>query len=217
MDKKSHGDKYMKKTNKEQQLLQFIKEHLNNFGYPPTVREMCHAVKVSSTSTIAYYMQKLEQDGYIKKNPNKNRAIEIVDKSSNLTPITFSDTNDYIRIPLLGVVTAGQPILAVEQYDEYFMVSPNLFHGEGLFMLTVSGESMINAGIFDGDKVVIKQTPYAENGEIVAAMIDGYSTIKRFYKENGAYRLQPENDSMQPIYTDHVEILGKVVGLVRKF
>lgn len=206
----------MKKTNKEEQLLQFIKEHLNNFGYPPTVREMCHAVKVSSTSTIAYYIDKLEQDGHIRKNPNKNRAIEVVDKTID-EPSFMQNNKEFIRIPLLGVVTAGQPILAVEQHDEYFMVSPNLFRGEGLFMLTVSGESMINAGIYDGDKVVIRQTPTADNGDIVAALIDGSSTIKRFYKENGVYRLQPENDTMQPIYTDHVEILGKVIGLVRKF
>ncbi len=206
----------MKKANKEQQLLQFIKEHLNNFGYPPTVREMCHAVKVSSTSTIAYYIDKLEQEGYIKKNPNKNRAIEIVDRFDAVQP-TMQYDHDMIRIPLLGVVTAGQPILAVQDYEEYYMVSPNLFRGEELFMLTVSGESMINAGIHDGDKVVIKRCASAENGEIVAALIDGSSTIKRFYKENGRYRLQPENDAMEPMYFDELSILGKVVGLVRRF
>ena len=206
----------MKKANKEQQLLQFIKEHLNNFGYPPTVREMCHAVKVSSTSTIAYYIDKLEQEGYIKKNPNKNRAIEIVDRFDAVQP-TMQYDHDMIRIPLLGVVTAGQPILAVQDYEEYYMVSPNLFRGEELFMLTVSGESMINAGIHDGDKVVIKRCASAENGEIVAALIDGSSTIKRFYKDDGRYRLQPENDAMEPMYFDELSILGKVVGLVRRF
>ena len=118
---------------------------------------------------------------------------------------------------MVGKITAGEPILAVENTEEYFLASPSLFRGDGLFILTVSGESMINAGIFDGDKIVIRQQSSAENGEIVAALIDGMATVKRFYKEDDRYRLQPENDAMGPIYTDHVEILGKVIGLIRKF
>ena len=214
----------MKKFNKEELLLNFIKEHLEKYGYPPTVREMCRAVKVTSTSTISYYLTKLEQNGLIKKSPNKNRALEVVSKNndsfhrSNLVNIyDFLPKNDFVKIPILGKITAGEPILAVENTEEYFMVSPNLFRGEGLFMLTVSGESMINAGIYDGDKIILKQQNYASNGDIVAALIDGSATVKRFFKEQGHVRLQPENDTMSPIIVNNVDIIGKVIGLVRKF
>ncbi len=199
----------MKKFSKEEELLAFIKNHQEEFGYPPTVREMCRAIKVSSTSTISYYLNKLETSGLIKKSPNKNRALEIVGETFNFS--------DYVKIPIVGKITAGEPILAVENTEEYFIASPSLFRGDGLFILTVSGESMINAGIFNGDKIVVRQQSTAQNGEIVAALIDGLATVKRFYKEENRYRLQPENDTMEPIYTDHVEILGKVVGLIRKF
>ncbi len=197
----------MKKFSKEEELLAFIKNHQEEFGYPPTVREMCRAIKVSSTSTISYYLNKLETSGLIKKSPNKNRALEIVGETFNFS--------DYVKIPIVGKITAGEPILAVENTEEYFIASPSLFRGDGLFILTVSGESMINAGIFNGDKIVVRQQSTAQNGEIVAALIDGLATVKRFYKEENRYRLQPENDTMEP--TDHVEILGKVVGLIRKF
>ena len=200
----------MKKFNKEEQLVAFIKECIDKNGYPPTVREMCRAVNVTSTSTVAYYIDKLVEDGILKRNPNKNRALEIV---GNVT----SKNSDMIEIPLVGNIAAGEPILAVENVEEYFMVTPNLFKGEGLFMLTVCGDSMINAGIYNGDKIVIRQQATADNGEIVAAMIDGSATVKRFYKEDGYFRLQPENDAMEPIYTNEVSILGKVVGLLRKF
>ncbi len=199
----------MKKFSKEEELLAFIKNHQEEFGYPPTVREMCRAIKVSSTSTISYYLNKLETSGLIKKSPNKNRALEIVGETFNFS--------DYVKIPIVGKITAGEPILAVENTEEYFIASPSLFRGDGLFILTVRGESMINAGIFNGDKIVVRQQSTAQNGEIVAALIDGLATVKRFYKEENRYRLQPENDTMEPIYTDHVEILGKVVGLIRKF
>ena len=199
----------MKKFSKEEELLAFIKNHQEEFGYPPTVREMCRAIKVSSTSTISYYLNKLETSGLIKKSPNKNRALEIVGETFNFS--------DYVKIPIVGKITAGEPILAVENTEEYFIASPSLFRGDGLFILTVSGESMINAGIFNGDKIVVRQQSTAQNGEIVAALIDGLASFKRFYKEENRYRLQPENDTMEPIYTDHVEILGKVVGLIRKF
>ncbi|MBE5734979.1 MAG: transcriptional repressor LexA [Clostridiales bacterium] len=201
------------KQNKEEQLLRFIKDYIKDNCYPPTVREMCHAIKVSSTSTISYYLDKLEKSNAIKKNPNKNRALEVVEEE--LTPVKTSD--DMIAIPVLGTIAAGAPILAVENCEEYFYTSPNMFRGEGLFMLNIHGDSMINAGILDGDQVVIRQQSTASNGEIVAAMIDGSATLKRFYKENGRYRLQPENDTMEPIYADNVEVIGKLVGLVRKF
>ncbi|MBQ2864648.1 MAG: transcriptional repressor LexA [Clostridia bacterium] len=204
----------MKKFNKEEELLNFIKEHQEEYGYPPTVREMCRAIKVSSTSTISYYLNKLEGSGQIKKSPNKNRALEIVGDDEPDNIINFAN---YTKIPMVGKITAGEPILAIENTEEYFLASPSLFRGEGLFILTVSGESMINAGIYDGDKIIVKQQTSASNGEIVAALIDGSATVKRFYKEDGYYRLQPENDAMDPIYTNTVEILGKVVGLIRKF
>lgn len=201
----------MKKFNKEEQLVSFIKECIDNNGYPPTVREMCRAINVNSTSTVAYYIDKLVDDGILKRNPNKNRALEIVGN------VTSRDNGEFTQIPLVGNIAAGVPIMAVENVEEYFMFTPNLFKGEGLFMLTVCGDSMINAGIYNGDKIVIRQQATADNGEIVAAMIDGSATVKRFYKEEGRFRLQPENDAMEPIYTTEVSILGKVVGLLRKF
>jgi len=208
----------MKKIDKKEELLNFIKSYVDENGYPPTVREMCRAIKVNSTSTIAYHLSKLEDIGSIKKNPNKNRALEVVDNESKFAKVIPTlDTNGLTSIPMLGVITAGEPILAVENCEEYFMVSPNLFRGDGLFMLTVKGESMINAGIFDGDQIIVRQQTYANNGEIVAALIDGSATVKRFYKEDGHYRLQPENDTMAPIIVNECQIIGKVVGLVRKF
>lgn len=207
----------MSRYSKEDQLLDFIKNYVANNGYPPTVREMCKAIKVSSTSTIFYYLNKLENSNKIKKNPNKNRALEIVsDESSHITTIE-SNVNNMTRIPVLGTVTCGEPILAVQTSEEYFMVSPTLFKGDDLFMLTAKGDSMINAGIYDGDKIVLRQQSHANNGDIVAALIDDSATIKRYFKENGVFRLQPENDDFEPIIVNDVKILGKVVGLVRKF
>jgi len=210
----------MRKLDKKEELLNFIKNYVDENGYPPTVREMCRAIKVNSTSTIAYHLSKLEDSGSIKKNPNKNRALEVVDNSFTqkfAKVVSTDESNGLTSIPMLGVITAGEPILAVENCEEYFMVSPNLFRGDGLFMLTVKGESMINAGIFDGDQIIVRQQTYADNGEIVAALIDGSATVKRFYKEDGHFRLQPENDTMSPIIVKDCQILGKVVGLVRKF
>ena len=209
----------MPRYSKEDQLYDFIKSYKNENGFPPTIREMCKAIKVSSTSTIFYYLNKLENSNKIKKNPNKNRALEIVEspvEMAKILPIN-EDNSNLTRIPVLGTVTCGEPILAVQTNEEYFMVSPTLFKGNDLFMLTAKGDSMINAGIFDGDKIVLKQQSYADNGDIVAALVDDSATIKRFFKENGHYRLQPENDSMQPIIVDNVQIIGKVVGLVRNF
>ena len=207
----------MAKYSKEEQLLEFIKNYQNSNGYPPTVREMCKAIKVSSTSTIFYYLNKLENSNKIKKNPNKNRALEIVNNEEHNISMINSNADNMTRIPVLGTVTCGEPILAVQTSEEYFMVSPTLFKGDDLFMLTAQGDSMINAGIYDGDKIVLRQQSHANNGDIVAALIDDSATIKRFYKEDGHYRLQPENDAFSPIIVDSVQIIGKVVGLVRKF
>ena len=177
----------MIKYSKEEQLYNFIKNYQNEFGYPPTVREMCKAIKVSSTSTIFYYLNKLENSNKIKKNPNKNRALEIINNEvSSISTIAQSEEN-LTKIPVLGTVTCGEPILAVQTSEEYFMVSKTLFKGDDLFMLTAKGESMINAGIYDGDKIILRQQSNADNGDIVAALIDDSATIKRFYKENGHY------------------------------
>jgi len=211
----------MPRYSKEDQLYDFIKNYKNENGFPPTIREMCKAIRVSSTSTIFYYLNKLENSNKIKKNPNKNRALEIVEDTPQTKLASIStiseDYSNLTKIPVLGTVTCGEPILAIQTNEEYFMVSPTLFKGENLFMLTAKGDSMINAGIYDGDKIVLKQQSYADNGDIVAALLDDSATIKRYYKENGHYRLQPENDSMSPIIVDNVQIIGKVVGLVRKF
>ena len=204
----------MSRYNKEKELLDYIRVFQDKNGFPPSVREMCEAINVSSTSTIAYYLTKLEDNGLIRKTHNKNRAIEILDKFPKV--VNTDDRGDYISIPMLGTITAGQPILAVENYDECYMVSPNLFRGDGLFMLTVRGESMINAGILSGDKIVVRQQSYAENGDIVAALIDGSATVKRFYREDGHFRLQPENDTMKPFIFKNITILGKAIGLYRK-
>lgn len=207
----------MVKVSKEEQLFNFIKNYQNENGYPPTVREMCKSMKVSSTSTIFYYLNKLEKSNKIKKSPNKNRALEIIDNESHtITTINQSEEN-LTKIPVLGTVTCGEPILAVQTSEEYFVVSKTLFKGDDLFMLTAKGESMINAGIYDGDKIILRQQSSANNGDIVAALIDDSATIKRFFKENGHFRLQPENDNFSPIIVDNVQIIGKVVGLVRKF
>ena len=210
----------MPRYSKEDQLYEFIKNYKNDNGFPPTIREMCKAIKVSSTSTIFYYLNKLENSNKIKKNPNKNRALEIVDDNQTqiATVTTISEDYDKLtRIPVLGTVTCGEPILAIQTNEEYFMVSPTLFKGDNLFMLTAKGDSMINAGIYDGDKIVLRQQSHADNGDIVAALLDDSATIKRYFKEDGHYRLQPENDTMSPIIVDNVQIIGKVVGLVRKF
>lgn len=192
-------------------LLRVINMYLTEKGYPPTVREMMQEMNVKSTSTIKYYLDILVQKGIIKKGKNKNRAIEIVKNTEN-------DPQEKIqRIPLIGTVTAGKPILAIENFEEELSFPKQLFKGEGLFMLRVSGNSMIEAGILPNDYVIVKKQNYADNSDIVVAMINGSATVKRFYKEENHIRLQPENSAMEPIYCFDAEILGKVVGVVRKY
>lgn len=190
-------------------LMRVINIYLTEKGYPPTVREMASEMGVTSTSTIAYYLGLLEDQGRIKRTGKKNRAIEV---NKPLTNQEKKTTN----IPLIGTVAAGKPIFAYENYEEQFEFSPNLFKGDGLFMLTIKGDSMIDAGILDGDKVIVKHQNYADNTDIVVAMINGNATVKRFYKEENHIRLQPENSTLEPIYCFNVDILGKVVGLIRK-
>jgi len=190
---------------KTQETYEYIEKNIFKNNYPPTIREMCDHLKLDSTSSVVYHLKKLEKMGKITRDASKNRAIELTDK-----PIINS-----ITLPVVGTIAAGQPILAEESWMDKIVISENFFMGNNLFVLKVKGDSMIEIGIFDGDYVVISKQSVANNGEIVACLIDNEATVKRFYKENGFFRLQPENSSMRPIYTDHVEVLGKVVGLIR--
>ena len=182
----------------------FIVSYLEDKKYPPTIREICNKLNLDSTSSVVYHLKKLEKMGKITRSVNKNRAIELVDKSVN-----------NITLPVVGVIAAGQPILAEETLLDKVIVSENLFSGTNMFILKVKGDSMINIGIYNGDFVVISKQSVANNGEIVACLIDNEATVKRYYKENSYFRLQPENSFMRPIITNHVDILGKVVGLIR--
>ena len=202
---------YGKITAKQQEILEFIKLQILNKGYPPAVREICEAVQLKSTSSVHSHLETLEKNGYIRRDPTKPRAIEIVDDNFNMS------RREIINVPILGTVTAGQPILAVENIDGYFpLLSEDTPSGES-FMLKVKGDSMINAGIFDGDKILVQKQPIAENGDIVVALIDDSVTVKTYYKEADHFRLQPENDTMEPIILYDLSILGKVVGLFRKY
>ena len=202
-----------KKNNdtKQLEILRYIYDTVERRGFPPTVRESCAAVKLSSTSTVHGHLARLERKGLLIKDATKPRALEITDEGKKELGIKPK------KIPVVGVVTAGQPILAVQDIDEYFPLPPDLENDAGeLFMLKVHGESMINAGILNGDSVIVRKQNTANNGEIVVAMTDeNEATVKRFYKENDHYRLQPENDTMAPIILSKVSILGKVVGLYR--
>ncbi len=202
---------------KLENLFNFLVKYKNENGFCPSVREMCEELKINSTSTITYYLNHLEKQGKIRRGASKNRAIEIIENNSisKQNEQMLEIISSYQPIPILGNITAGSPILAVENCEEVFYMPTGLFRGDDLFMLTVHGESMIDAGIMDGDKVVIRRQDTANNGEIVAALIEDSATIKRFYKENGRFRLQPENKTMEPMFFDNVSIIGKVVGLIR--
>ena len=191
-----------KVTENEKMVFEFIKDRIEE-GYPPTVREICAEFGFKSTSTAHRYINNLTAKGLLEKGNNQNRAIRLTGGNG-------------MKIPLVGTVTAGIPITAIEEITDYISFQPARHYSNPLFALKVRGESMINAAILDGDMVVIEQTPYAENGDIVCALVDNDSaTIKTFYKEDGHYRLQPENDTLDPIIVDEVSILGKVVGVVR--
>ncbi len=190
---------------KTDELYSYIEQYIMKNNYPPTIREMCSHVMLDSTSSVVYHLKKLESQGKITRGENKNRAIELTNK-----PILNS-----VTLPVVGTIAAGQPILAEENLSDQIIIGENFFTGTNLFVLKVQGESMIECGILDGDYVVISKQSVASNGQIVACLVENEATVKRFYKEYGYYRLQPENSSMQPIYVDHVEILGKVVGVIR--
>lgn len=192
--------------NNYERTYQYIKQYILTNGYPPSMREICKAVGVASTSTVSYYLTQMEADGKIIRNKSKNRSIELTELKNR----------DNVRtMPILGQIAAGTPILAEENLSGEISFSASFFKGNELFALRVKGDSMINVGIYDGDWVVINKQSTAQNGEIVAAMIDGSATVKRFYLERNMVRLQPENNFMRPIFSKDVVILGKVVGLIR--
>ncbi len=202
---------YGKISDKQKEILEYIKSEILNRGYPPAVRDICEAVNLKSTSSVHSHLETLEKNGYIRRDPTKPRAIEIIDDTFNLV------RREVVNVPLLGRVAAGQPLLAVENIETYFPVPSEYIPNEETFMLRVTGESMINAGIFDGDNILVQRQSTAEDGEMVVALVDDSATVKTFFKEEGHYRLQPENPAMDPIIVEDCTILGKVFGVFRFF
>ena len=202
---------YGKITEKQSQILEYIKSEILNKGYPPSVRDICQAVNLKSTSSVHSHLETLEKNGYIRRDTTKPRTIEIIDDNFNLV------RREVVNVPMVGTVAAGQPILAIENIDNYFPIPSEYMPNEETFMLKVKGESMINAGILDGDNILVKRQNTAKNGDMVVALVEDSATVKTFYKENGHIRLQPENDYMDPIILPDVEIIGKVFGVFRFF
>lgn len=200
-------------TQKQIEILLYIKSEVQRKGYPPSVRELCKGVDLKSTSTVHGHLEKIEAKGYIRKDPTKPRAIEILDRDDDFLLISKKT----IDVPILGKVTAGAPILAVENIEDTYPVPVEMVQGQDVFMLKIQGESMIDAGILNGDLVLVQQQSTAINGDIVVALLEEEATIKRFFKEKNNIRLQPENQFMEPIITKEVSILGKVIGLYREF
>lgn len=198
-------------TDKEQRIYDFIVEEQERVGYPPSIREICEYMGLKSTSSTHGYLVTLEEKGLIKRDPTKPRALEITSKLEELK----QPQCEIIHAPIIGDVAAGTPILANQNVDGYCPLPAEDFGKKDVYMLRVHGDSMINVGIYDGDKVIVENTDTAENGEIVVALVDDSATVKRFFKENGRYRLQPENDNMTPMYFEQVRIQGKVIGLLR--
>ena len=198
-------------SQKQLEILEYIKAEILRVGYPPAVREICDAVHLKSTSSVHSHLETLEKNGYIRRDPTKPRAIEIMDDTFNLT------RREMVNVPMVGRVAAGEPILAEQNITDYFPIPMEYMPNNDTFMLTVKGESMINVGIFDGDYVLVEKRQTASNGEMVVALVDDSATVKTFYKENGHIRLQPENDTMDPIIVDNCEIMGKVFGVFRFF
>lgn len=198
-------------TEKQQIILDYIKQELINRGYPPSVREICEAVGLKSTSTVHGHLERLEKKGIIRRDPTKPRAIEILDDSF------IPNKRELINVPILGRVTAGQPILAVENIEDYFPLPVEYAKNDTIFMLKVEGESMINAGIYDNDLILVRKQSSANNRDIIVALLDDSVTVKRFFKEDNYVRLQPENDAMEPILVNDINVVGKVIGLFRHF
>ncbi|HHU49029.1 MAG TPA: transcriptional repressor LexA [Clostridiales bacterium] len=200
-------------SEKQRKILDFLKQEILTRGYPPSVREICDAVGLKSTSTVHGYLERLEKKGLIRRDPTKPRAIEILDDT------TYVFKKELVNVPIVGRVTAGQPILAVENIEDTFPIPAQYLHNtqNDVFMLSVKGDSMIEAGILDGDLVIIEKKPTAQNGDMVVALIGDEATVKTFYKEVDHIRLQPENSAMEPIIVKDVTILGKVIGVIRMF
>ena len=196
-------------TEKQSEILEYIKAQILERGFPPAVREICEAVHLKSTSSVHSHLETLEKNGYIRRDPTKPRAIEILDDAFNLT------RREMAQDPIVGRVAAGEPLLAEQNIEDYFPIPVERLPNNQTFLLQVKGESMINAGILNGDYILVEQTPSASNGEVVVALVEDGATVKRFFKENGHYRLQPENDTMDPIIVDEVTIVGKMIGLLR--
>lgn len=198
-------------SKKQMEILEYIKSQILERGFPPAVREICEAVHLKSTSSVHSHLETLEKNGYIRRDPTKPRAIEILDDTFNLT------RRELVNVPIVGQVAAGEPILAQENIENYFPIPAEIMPNSQTFMLRVKGESMINAGILDGDMVLVEETHTASNGDMVVALIEDGATVKTFYKEEGIFRLQPENDNMDPILVKELMILGKVIGVFRFF
>jgi len=199
---------YKDLTVRQKQILNYIQNYFRAKGYPPSVREICAATNLKSTATVHGYLVQLERKGYIKRDPQKPRAIEIMNMGAG---------RHLVNVPLVGKVTAGEPILAQENIEDIFPLPKEMLPDADVFMLSVKGDSMINAGIFSGDYVLVQSTNTAENGDIIVALLEDEATVKRFYKESNYIRLQPENPFMDPIIVNDLKILGKVVGLFRRF
>ncbi len=197
-------------TDRQVAIINYIKKEIKTKGYPPSVREIGEAVGLSSSSTVHNHLNQLESRGYIKRDPTKPRAIEVIDR--NLRP-----NKEMVNVPIVGRVTAGSPILAVENIEDTFPLPMDFIKSEDVFILNVKGDSMIEAGILDGDLVIVRKQNTARNGDIVVALLEDEATVKRFYKENNYIRLQPENSNYEPIITKDVLILGKVIALLRKY
>ncbi len=202
---------YGKISDKQKEILEYIKSEILNRGYPPSVRDICEAVHLKSTSSVHSHLETLEKNGYIRRDPTKPRAIEIIDDTFNL------GRREVVNVPLIGRVAAGEPLLATENIETYFPVPAEYMPNDETFMLKVRGESMINAGIFDGDNILVQKQSTASDGDMVVALVDDSATVKTFYKEQDHYRLQPENDNMEPIIVEDCAILGKVFGVFRFF
>lgn len=205
------GDTMNRLSAKQQQILDYLKQEVKKKGYPPSVREICDAVGLKSTSTVHGHLARMEKKGFLRRDPAKPRAIEI------LEDLPEKPVQKLVHVPIVGTITAGIPILAVENIEDTFPIPQEYVGEDNVFMLRVKGESMIEAGIFDKDLILVRQQKNANNGDIVAALIDECATVKTFYKEKDHFRLQPENAAMSPILVTEVDILGKVIGLFRKF
>ena len=200
---------YGKITAKQQEILEYIKSQILERGFPPAVRDICEAVHLKSTSSVHSHLETLEKNGYIRRDPTKPRAIEILDESFNFT------RREMVNVPMVGRVAAGEPLLAEQNVENYFPIPMEFMPNNQTFMLRVKGDSMINIGIFDGDLVLVEQRQTARNGEVIVALVEDGATVKRFFKEEGVFRLQPENDALDPIIVKEVQILGKVIGVFR--